>query len=116
MSDSTLFFLAKTVISGLLIAAISSLARAYPKWAALLTALPLITFLSLIWIYAQNKDLALLETYVRDVLIWLIPGIAFFISLIFLFRAKVPFLWSMTLATFALTAGVWLFQKTGILK
>jgi hypothetical protein len=116
MSNATLFFLVKVLTSGLIIAAVSTLAKTFPKWAALLTALPLITFLSLIWIYAENKDLALLERYVHDVVLWLIPGLAFFLSLILLFRARVPFFWSMTLSTGALAGGVLLFNKLGILK
>ncbi len=108
-------FLVKTLLSGLLVALISTLAKQFPKWAALLTALPLITFLSLIWIYWENRDLVLLERYVRDVVLWLVPGLVFFIALIFLFRAQVPFVWSMLAATVALAAGVWLFNKTGLL-
>ncbi len=116
MSSTTLLFIFKAVVSGLLIAAISTLAKALPKWAALLTALPMITFLSLIWIYLENKDLRLLETYTRDVLLWTIPGLFFFIALIFLFRAKVPFAFSMAAAVAVLGIGVYLFNKLGILK
>lgn len=116
MSKDVFFFIFKAALSGLIIAAVSTLAKQFPKWAALLTALPLVTFLSLIWIYWETKDLGLLEHYTRDVVLWLIPGLAFFFSLIFLFRAKVPFVLSMAIATAALAAGVMLFNKTGLLK
>lgn len=81
----------KVIISGILIALVSSLAKTFPKWAALLTALPLMTFLSLIWIYVETRDLALLETYTKDVLIWVLPSLIFFIAAIYLFRARVPY-------------------------
>lgn len=110
------FFIVKTFISGLLIAAISSLAKAYPKGAALLTALPMMTFLSLIWIYWENKDLNLLATYTKDVFLWVIPSLLFFIVAFYLFRARVNFFLSMAFATAALGVGVWLFQKVGVLK
>jgi len=116
MGSQSVFFLVKVVISGLLIAAISSLAKAFPKWAALLTALPLMTYLSLIWIYVEHKDLGLLEDYTRDVLIWVLPSLAFFVAAIFLFRARVNFIVTMGLSTVALGAGVVLFEKLGILK
>lgn len=116
MSHPTLFFWIKVVISGLLIAGISSLAKTYPKWAALLTALPLVTFLSLVWIYVETKDLALLETYTRDVLIWVLPSLLFFVAAIYLFRFRVPFIVSMGLATLALFIGVVLFEKLKLLK
>lgn len=112
----TLFFLVKVLVSAILIALISGLAKAFPKWAALLTALPLTTFLSLIWIYAETKDLALLETYTRDVLIWVLPSLVFLIAAIYLFRAKIPFIVTLGLSTGILFAGVFIFEKLKILK
>ena len=114
--QTTIFFIIKVVVSGVLIAVISSLAKTFPKWAALLTALPLMTFLSLIWIYAETKDLTLLETYTKDVLIWVLPSLFFLIAAIYLFRAKIPFLFSMGIATVALFIGVLLFEKLHLLK
>lgn len=112
----SLFFIIKIVISGFLIALISSLAKTFPKWAALLTALPLMTFLSLIWIYIETKDLALLETYTKDVLIWVLPSLIFLIAAIYLFRAKIGFLITMGISTAALFIGVVLFEKFHLLK
>jgi uncharacterized membrane protein (GlpM family) len=116
MESQTLLFIVKALVSGLLIAIISSLAKVFPKWAALLTALPLVTYLSLIWIYVENKDLRLLEIYTRDVLIWIIPSVFFFIAAILLFRARVAFALTMVLSTLALTGGVLIFNRLGILK
>ena len=114
--SSTLFFVVKVVISGILIAVISSLAKTFPKWAALLTALPLTTFLALIWIYVETKDLALLETYTKDVLIWVLPSLLFLIAAIYLFRARIPFLLTMGISTVALFVGVLAFEKLHLLK
>ncbi|OGQ06980.1 MAG: hypothetical protein A3G32_07225 [Deltaproteobacteria bacterium RIFCSPLOWO2_12_FULL_40_28] len=113
---ASIFFIGKVVISGVLIAAISSLAKTFPKWAALLTALPLMTFLSLIWIYVETKDLALLANYTKDVLIWILPSFLFLIAAIYLFRAKVPFLITMGISTVALFIGVLVFEKLHLLK
>ena len=116
MIHQTLFFWIKVVVSGLLIAAISSLAKTFPKGAALLTALPLMTFLSLIWIYFETRDLALLETYTKDVFIWVLPSLLFFVAAIYLFRFRVSFVVSMTLSTLALFIGVIIFNKLHLLK
>ena len=116
MSGQTLFFIVKVAISGVLIALISTLAKHFPKWAALLTALPLITFLSMIWIYVENKDLAQLESYTKDVLIWTLPSLFFFAAAILLFRARIPFVVSLILSTAALSLGVFIFGKLKILK
>ena len=115
-SQSILFFILKAAVSGILIALISTLAKTFPKWAALLTALPLMTFLSLIWIYAETKDLALLEAYTKDVFIWVLPSLLFFIAAIYLFRAKVPFVFTLGLSTAALFLGVVVFEKLNLLK
>ncbi|QQR81333.1 MAG: DUF3147 family protein [Deltaproteobacteria bacterium] len=111
-----LLFITKVIISGIIIASVSSLAKIYPKWAALLTALPLTTFLSLIWIYIETKDLALLSTYTRDVFFWVLPSLLFFAAAIFLFRTKLPFILSMGLSTIALFVGVVIFEKLHLLK
>jgi uncharacterized membrane protein (GlpM family) len=116
MSSQTVFFLVKVVLSGLMIAAISSIAKTFPKWAALLTALPMMTFLSLIWIYVETKDLALLEKYTLDVMIWVIPSFIFFIAAYFLFKGRVPFVVTLGLSTVALAIGVWVFEKVGFLE
>lgn len=116
MVSSPLFFWVKVIISGLLIAGISSLAKTFPRWAALLTALPLMTFLALIWIYIETKDLNLLYHYTRDVFFWVLPSLLFFVAAIYLFKMKVPFVWSMMLSCLALYLGVFLFQKMGVLK
>ena len=114
--QSTLFFIVKIFVSGILIAVISSLAKTFPKGAALLTALPLMTFLSLIWIYFETRDLALLETYTKDVFIWVLPSLLFFVAAIYLFRFRVSFVVSMTLSTLALFIGVIIFNKLHLLK
>ena len=76
----------------------------------------MMTFLSLIWIYVETKDLALLETYTRDVLIWVLPSLLFFIAAIFLFRARIPFVVTLGLSTAVLGIGVFAFEKMHLLK
>lgn len=109
-------FIFKALLSGILIAAISGIARLSPKWAALLTALPLITFFSMIWIYLEQKDLALLHRYTWDVLLYTVPSIIFFFTAIILFKWRVPFFVSLALASLSLAGGLYLFQKIGIIK
>lgn len=111
-----IFFIFKAVVSGVLIALISSLAKSYPRWAALLTALPLMTYLSLFWIYFENKDLNLLANYTRDVFWWILPSLIFFLIAIFLFRSQINFFVSIGISTMGLFLAVWLFLKTGLIK
>lgn len=110
------FFWFKAIVSGLIIALISQLAKNHVKWGALLTAFPLMTFLSLIWIYYDTKDLDLLYRYTRDVLVWIIPTILFFVVALILFRAQVPFLMTLLLSTLSVFAGIFIFLKSGWIK
>lgn len=114
--SQTSFFIIKVIISGILIAAISTLAKTFPKWAALLTALPMMTLLSLVWIYFETRDLALLENYTRDVLIWVLPSLLFFVAAIYFFRAKMPFVVTMALSIAFMGIGVWVFERLHLLK
>jgi hypothetical protein len=116
MSSQVGIFIFKVVISGILIATISSLARVYPKWAALLTALPLITFFSMIWIYLEQRNLKVLHDYTWDVFLWTLPSIVFFLTAIGMLRLRVPFFLTLTAATLSLAGGLYLFQKIGIMK
>ncbi len=116
MKTSLLFFIFKAFLSGCLIAGISTLARHSPKWAAFLTALPLVSYLSRIWIYAEHRDLVMLRSYTYDVLIWTLPGLTFFIAAILLFRAGFNFYLTMLLSTTVLAMGVFFFNRLGILK
>lgn len=116
MTSQTVFFVVKVVLSGLMIAGISTLAKTFPKAAALLTALPMMTFLSLVWIYIEKRDLDLLAVYTKDVTLWVIPSFLFFVAAYFLFKHRVPFVVTMALSTATLGLGVWGFEKAGFLK
>lgn len=113
---SSTFFIIKVIISGILIAIISSLAKTSPKWAALLTALPIATFLSMVWIHLETKNPALLEIYTKDVIFWAFPSFLFLIAAVYLFRARVPFLITMGLSTAAVLIGVLIFEKLHLLR
>ena len=113
---ANLLFIIKALLSGILIASISTLAKHSPKWAAFLTSLPLVTYLSMIWIYAEHRNLPMLQTYTYDVLIWTLPGLMFFIAAILFFKSGMNFYLVMILATLILALAVLLFSRLGILK
>lgn len=114
--QSISFFLLKALLSGVMIALISTMAKTLPKLAALLTALPLLTILSLIWIYIETKDMALLSSYTKDVLIWVMPSLLFFVAALYLFKYQVPFYLSILLSIAAMGVGVLIFEKMNLLK
>ncbi len=99
-----------------MIAGISSLIKTQPKLAAILTALPAMTILSLIWIYLEQKDLQVLQNYTLEVFLYVLPTLSFFVAAYYLFKAKVPFWPSLLIALLILFLSVALFKKLGFLK
>ncbi|KIL77201.1 hypothetical protein SD77_1648 [Bacillus badius] len=49
-------FLVKTLISAVIIGAITMIAKASPKYGGIIAALPLVSLLSLFWLYVQGRD------------------------------------------------------------
>ncbi|MBI2082356.1 MAG: hypothetical protein HYT76_02190 [Deltaproteobacteria bacterium] len=112
MTSSTIFFTLKVVLSGLLIAAISTLAKSSPKWAAFLTALPFISIISVIWIYTETKDFAVLESYMKNLFIWILPTLVFYLAAIYFFRIRAPFPIALGLSVVILSLSLLLLNKT----
>jgi hypothetical protein len=50
------FFLLKTLIAGLIVAAVSSLGKRYPIWGGILAALPIISVLAFSFLYYETGD------------------------------------------------------------
>ena len=87
-----LFFTIKIIVSALIIAGVSELAKKLPSLGGLIAAMPLTTLLALIWLYAETGDYQLAHTFTRSVLFAIIPTVFFFIAALVLFRKGTPFL------------------------
>jgi F0F1-type ATP synthase assembly protein I len=89
---SGVFFLVKIIVSALIIAGISELAKKLPSLGGLIAAMPLTTLLALIWLYAETGDYQLAHTFTRSVLFAIIPTVFFFITALTLFKRGTPFI------------------------
>ena len=76
-----MYFLLKTLMSALLIAGISELARRYSFLAAMLASLPLTSVLAFIWLYHDTHDHAKISALSYDILWLIVPSMLFFIAL-----------------------------------
>ena len=81
-----MYFVIKTLITALIVAGISELARRYSMFAAALASLPLTSILAFVWIYHDSKsDKQIIELSYS--IFWLvIPSLAFFLMLPFLMK------------------------------
>ena len=49
-------FLLKAILSGCLVAAISTIAKRYPGWGGLIASLPLVSFVAMLWLWRDGAD------------------------------------------------------------
>lgn len=109
-----MYFLIKTLITALIIAAVSELAKRYTVWAALLASLPLTSILAFIWVYWDTKDSSKIIELSYSVFWLVLPSLAFFVILPLLLKQGFVFPWAMTLSIIAMSAfysaGIWLYK------
>jgi hypothetical protein len=74
-----MYFLIKTLITAIIVAAVSELARRYSLIAAALASLPLTSILAFIWLYHDTHDLQKVSDLSHSVLWLVIPSLLFFI-------------------------------------
>ena len=76
-----MYFVIKSLFSGLLIAVIATASRRSSFLGALIASLPLTSLLSMIWLYQETRDTNKIATLSLDILWLVIPSMAFFIVL-----------------------------------
>ena len=113
-----LYFAIKAGISGLLIAAISTVARRYPGFGALIASLPLVSVLGMVWLWAEAPDSGRMQAHVLATFWYVLPSLPMFALIPLLMRAGVGFYPSLaagcavTVALYALA--VWVGRMVGV--
>lgn len=69
----------KTIVTALVVVAISELSRRYSLIAAALASLPLVSILAFIWIYVEEKSPAKLIGLSQEIFWLVLPSLAFFL-------------------------------------
>jgi len=113
-----LYLVIKALLSGVIVAAVSEIARRYPGWGGLLASLPLTSLLAMIWLYRDSADAERVAELSISTLWFFVPSIPLFIALPLLIRSGVGFWVSLALCvvgTLVLYAGwFWLAPRLGI--
>src|ERR1700755_1769485 len=92
----------KAVISGILIALASEIARRSPGFGALVASLPLVSILGMMWLWRDTGDTARLAAPAEGTLWFVLPSLPMFLAIPALLRRGAPF-WSALGAGCALT-------------
>lgn len=101
-----LYLALKALISGLLIAVASTLAKRYPGFGALVASLPLVSVLGMIWLWNDKPDTTNMAAHVQATFWYVLPSLPMFLVLPVLLRAGLGF-WPALGLGCALTVGLY---------
>jgi len=113
-----LYFAGKAVISGILIALISTLAKRYPGFGALVASLPLVSVLGMMWLWHEKPDPVTMAAHAEATFWFVLPSLPMFLLIPLLLRHGVVF-WVALAGGCCLTvvlygAMVWLAPRFGL--
>ena len=113
-----LYLAIKAAISGVIVAAVSEIARRYPGWGGLVASLPLTSLLAMLWLWRDTHDSGRVAELSVSTFWFFLPSIPLFVVLPVLLRSGVPLWASMAIVvagTLALYAGwFWAAPRLGI--
>ena len=96
------YLLVKALISGIVIAVASEVARRSPGLGALIVSLPLVSILAIIWLWHDTNDGARIAAHAEATFWYVLPSLPMFLALPAMLRAGVSF-WPALFAAALLT-------------
>ena len=87
----SLSFWVCALLSGLLIAIVSTVARRYPAAGALIASLPLVSVLGMIWLWHDRPDAANMAAHAEATFWYVIPSLPMFLLISAMLRRGVDF-------------------------
>ncbi|MBW3559878.1 MAG: DUF3147 family protein [Proteobacteria bacterium] len=94
-----MYLVIKVVVSALIVAAVSEIAKRSPALGALVASLPLVSVLGMIWLWRDTRDPVRLAAHSEATFWYVLPSLPMFLLVPALLRAGAPF-------PLALAAGV----------
>jgi len=102
-----LWFAIKAGLSGILVATVSTIAKRYPGFGALIASLPLVSVLGMIWLWHDKPDARNMATHAQATFWFVLPSLPMFLLIPAMLRSGAPF-WLSLLAGCALTIALYL--------
>ncbi|MES2325875.1 MAG: DUF3147 family protein [Pseudomonadota bacterium] len=93
-----LYLIIKAALSGMIVAAVSEIARRYPGWGGLVASLPLTSLLAMIWLWRDTGDPARIAGLSTSIIWFVLASLPLFILLPVLLRSGFGFWVSMAVA------------------
>ena len=101
------YLLLKALLSGLIVAAASEIARRWPGLGALIVSLPLVSLLAFIWLWHDTGDTHKGATLSQSTFWFFLPSMPMFLAFPALLRAGWSF-WPALAAAITMTVGLYL--------
>jgi hypothetical protein len=105
-------FVARALLSGLIIASIALIGRKAPALAALVASLPLISIMGMIWLWRDTTDTELLASHAEATFWYVLPSLPMFLLIPWMLRNGLNFWLALgagivlTVALYAVTIGI----------
>ena len=93
-----LYLVIKAALSGIIVAAVSEIARRYPGWGGLVASLPLTSLLAMLWLWRDTADPQRVAGLSMGAFWFILPSLPMFAVLPALLRSGVGFWASMALS------------------
>ena len=114
----TFQLLLKALVSGVLVAAASEIARRNPGWGGLVASLPLVSLLTMLWLWRDTGDAARIADLALSSTAFVIASLPAFVALVVLLRRGMAIPWAMLAFVAVGFAGylamIWLGRKWGL--
>jgi hypothetical protein len=109
------YFVVKCLLSGLIIAVVSEVARRNPSFGALIVSLPLVSLLGILWLWRDTGDSGRIADHAQSTFWYVLPSLPMFLILPAMLRAGVGF-WSSLGANCLLTMLLYFAMAWGLAK
>lgn len=113
-----LYLVVKALLSGVIIALVSEIAKRSPGFAALVASLPLVSVLGMIWLWRDTSDPARMAAHSGATFWYVLPSLPMFLLIPLLLKRGVAFYPALAagcVLTVALyLAMVWIAPKVGL--
>lgn len=107
-----MWFVVKSLLSGIIVATVSEVARRSPGFGALVASLPLVSILGMMWLWHDTGDPERLASHAGATFWYVLPSLPMFLVMPLLIRGGMHFWWALA-AGCALT--VMLYAATTLL-
>jgi hypothetical protein len=92
------YLILKSLISGIIIMAVSEIAKRSPAFGALVASLPLVSLLAIIWLWRDTGDTVRIANHAEATFWYVIPSLPMFLAFPYMLRHGVGFWWALVAA------------------